>query len=412
MPSVAVDGDLLPDLHDPPASSGPAPLYRLGRYHVIAELARGGMGIVYLALAPGPGAFHELLVLKELKPELHADPFVGLFMEEARLAACLRHPNVVHTIEAGSDGDRRYIAMEYLDGQPLHRVVSRARRLGSPASFAWQTSVLCCAIEGLAYAHAAHDAHGLPLGIVHRDMSPHNVMVGYDGQVKVLDFGIAKATACPDETQPNLLRGKVSYMSPEQASGLPPDRRADVFAVGVMLWEAATGRRFWAGLDNDLAILHALYRGQIGTSRDRSMSEIPGQLQHVIARATAPRPEDRYENATALLAELRGALTSCGVARLSADDIGKLAKELFAEDRIKLQAAIDRALTVARRPSSGVRTTSSSDGIPATERTPSQPDDGPPRFDLLDLGWDDDTTSDVALPPSHVPFSTSRGVSR
>jgi serine/threonine-protein kinase len=338
-------------------------------------------------------------VLKELKPELRTDPgFVGMFMEEARLAACLSHPNVVHTIEAGSDGDRRYIAMEYLDGQPLHRIVSRARRQGSPASFAWQTSVLCCAIEGLAHAHSARDYDGRPLGIVHRDMTPHNVMVGYDGHVKVLDFGIAKATAFSAETQSGLLRGKVAYMSPEQAAGLPLDRRADVFAVGVMLWEAATGRRFWAGLDNDMAVLHALFAGRIGTSRDRSMAEIPGQLQYVIARATARRPEERYEDAMALLTELRSALTSCGVATLAAAEIGKFTHDHFAEDRAKLQASIDRALTLARRPGSGVRTASSADRLPAAGRSASRLDDRLPASDLVDLGWDE-TPSDVPLPP-------------
>jgi serine/threonine-protein kinase len=390
-------------LEDQAASRGPAAVYRLGRYHVIAELARGGMGIVYLALARGPGAFHKLLVLKELKPELRADPgFVGMFMEEARLAACLSHPNVVHTIEAGSDGDRRYIAMEYLDGQPLHRVVSRARRQGNAASFAWQTSVLCCAIEGLAHAHSARDYDGRPLGIVHRDMSPHNVMVGYDGQVKVLDFGIAKATACSAETQSGLLRGKVAYMSPEHAAGRPIDRRADVFAVGVMLWEAATGRRFWAGLDNDMAVLHALFAGQIGTSRERSMAEIPGQLQHVIARATAPSPDDRYESATALLGELRGALASCGVALLAPAEIGKFTQDIFAEDRTKLQAAIDHALTLARRPGAGVSTTTSADRIPAAGGAPSQSEEGLPSFDLMDL-CEDETPSEVSPPAAPAP---------
>jgi serine/threonine-protein kinase len=403
MRSVAVGGELLRGLED--QAGEPALAHRLGRYHLIAELARGGMGIVYLALARGPGAFHKLLVLKELKPELRTAPgFVGMFMEEARLAACLSHPNVVHTIEAGSDGDRRYIAMEYLDGQPLHRIVSRARRQGSPASFAWQTSVLCCAIEGLAYAHSARDYDGRPLGIVHRDMSPHNVMVGYDGHVKVLDFGIAKATAFSADTHSGLLRGKVAYMSPEQAAGLPLDRRADVFAVGVMLWEAATGRRFWAGLDNDMAVLHALFAGRIGTSRDLSMAEIPGQLQHVIARATARRPEDRYESAMELLSELRSALTSCGVAALAAGEIGKFTHDHFAEDRVKLQAAIDHALTIARRPSSGVSTTSSADRVPAAGRSALHTEDELPASDLVDIGWDD-TPSDMPLPP--VQGSTS-----
>jgi serine/threonine-protein kinase len=143
-------------------------------------------------------------------------------------------------------------------------------------------------------------------------------------------------------------------MSPEQAAGAPIDKRADVFAVGVMLWEAATGRRFWAGMENDMQILRSLLNGQVGTSRDRTMAEIPGQLQHVIAKATAPRPSQRYESATALLSDLKSALTSCGVPCLGAPEIGNFTAELFKEDRTKLQASIDEALELCRRPDSGI----------------------------------------------------------
>jgi serine/threonine-protein kinase len=371
-------------------------VYTLGKYRVVAELARGGMGIVYLALARGPGTFNKLLVLKELKREMRADPgVVSMFMEEARLAACLSHPNVVHTIEAGSDGDRHYIAMEYLDGQSLHRVVSRARRMGSVAPFAWQTSVIGRAIEGLAYAHSALDYDGKPLGIVHRDMSPHNVVVGYDGHVKVLDFGIAKATASSVDTQSGLLKGKVAYMSPEQAAGAPLDRRADIFAVGVMLWEAATGRRFWAGMENDMQILRALLNGQVGTSRDRTMAEIPGQLQHVIAKATAPRPTHRYESAAALLFDLRGALSSCGVHWLGAQEIGNFTGDLFKEDRAKLQASVDEALELCRRPDSGIHATGSGSG----EQTAGEARPLP----TLEPGKADATPSDAPLLTSPGP---------
>jgi serine/threonine-protein kinase len=379
----------------------PSRVYTLGKYRVVAELARGGMGIVYLALARGPGAFNKLLVLKELKREMRADPgVVSMFMEEARLAACLSHPNVVHTIEAGSDGERHYIAMEYLDGQSLHRVVSRARRMGNAAPFAWQTSVIARAIEGLAYAHSALDLDGKPLGIVHRDMSPHNVVVGYDGHVKVLDFGIAKATTSSVDTQSGLLKGKVAYMSPEQAAGAPVDKRADVFAVGVMLWEAATGRRFWAGMENDMQILRALLNGQVGTSRDRTMAEIPGQLQHVIAQATAPRPSQRYANATLLLADLRGALTSCGVPWLSAPEIGNFPAELFKEDRAKLQASIDEALDLCKRPDSGVYSMGGSSGSGERTAVETRP------LPTLEPGVADATPSDAPILTSSGPTET------
>ncbi len=326
-------------------------VWTLGRYRIIAELARGGMGIVYLALARGPGSFSKVLVLKELRREFLGDPeIVRMFLEEARLAARLNHPNVVHTVEAGSEADRHYIAMEYVDGQSLHRVVSRAKRAGRGAPFEWQAAVLASALEGLAYAHSALDYDGKPLGIVHRDVSPHNIVVGYDGQVKVLDFGIAKATASSAETQSGLLKGKVAYMAPEQAAGAPADPRADVFAFGVMLWEAATGRRFWAGLENDMQILRALYDGRSGTSRDRTMAEIPGQLQHVIARATAPDPAERYDSATLLLAELREALASCGVPRLARPEVGSFPQQIFAEDRARLRTSIEEALELHGRP--------------------------------------------------------------
>src|SRR5579864_4014205 len=156
-------------------ASAPPRTGTLGRYRVVAELAQGGMGVVYLALMRGPGAFNKLLVLKELKPDLFDDPaVVTMFMEEARLAACLSHPNVVQTIEAGSEGDRPFIVMEYVEGQSLFHVVSRARKLGIRVAFELQSSVLCSVLAGLAYAHAATDYDRRSLGIVHRDVSPHN----------------------------------------------------------------------------------------------------------------------------------------------------------------------------------------------------------------------------------------------
>jgi serine/threonine-protein kinase len=321
----------------------------LGKYRIVAELARGGMGIVYLALMRGPGAFNKLLVLKELKPEFLEDPaMIAMFLEEARLAACLGHPNVVQTLEAASEGHRHYIAMEYLDGQSLHRVLGRARRRGAAVPFEWKSAVLCSALEGLAYAHSALDYDGKPLGIVHRDMSPHNVFVGYDGQTKVLDFGIAKGANSAVETRTGLLKGKIAYMSPEQAAVEHVDARADVFAMGVMLWEAATDRRFWSGMDSDVQILRTLLRGYPRSAREQAISELPAGLRPVIARATALDASERHANARELLADYREALSRGRVPQLQPEAVGCFAQELFAEDRARLQVAIDDALRASR----------------------------------------------------------------
>jgi serine/threonine-protein kinase len=317
----------------------------LGRYRVVAELAQGGMGVVYLALMRGPGAFNKLLVLKELKPDLFEDPsVVAMFMEEARLAACLSHPNVVQTIEAGTDGNRHFIVMEHVEGQTLHRLASRAQKLGTPVPFELQSAVLCSVLEGLAYAHAATDYEGRSLGIVHRDVSPHNVLIGYDGQVKLADFGIAKATGSLTDTRVGLLKGRVAYMAPEQAAGGNVDARADLFSVGVMLWEAATGRRFWSGIGSDVQVLRALLMGDAEAAQAREMGEVEPDLRAIIVRATAFDPSQRQASASQLLQELRAAVARRKPPAFDAQQVGRFVQGLFVEERARLQAAIAAAV--------------------------------------------------------------------
>ncbi|MGD0530409.1 MAG: serine/threonine-protein kinase, partial [Polyangiaceae bacterium] len=266
----------------------------VGRYRLIAELARGGMGIVYLALVRGPGGFNKLFVVKVLKEHMSEDPkLVFMFLEEARLAAKLNHPNVVQTIEVGSDRGQHFIAMEYLDGQSLHRIVARGRRTAVVFPQHFQLYVLMELLEGLQYAHGVTDFDGTPMRLVHRDVSPQNVLVTYDGLVKILDFGIAKALDSSNDTRTGMLKGKVAYMAPEQASGEPLDGRADVFAVGAMLWEAAVGDRMWSRTSNDLQILHALMNGTIPRPRDANPNIDP-RLERMILKATSYRPADRH----------------------------------------------------------------------------------------------------------------------
>ena len=235
----------------------------LGRYQLIAELARGGMAIVYLAVVQGPGGFNKLVVVKELKPELIDEPaFLTMFLDEARLAARLSHPNIVQTNEVGNDSSRYFMAMDYLDGRGLDRVRRRALSAGRELSLPIHLRVICDMLAGLHYAHTLTDFDGTPLSIVHRDVSPQNIFVTFDDQIKLLNFGIAKTTDSLYETRVGVLKGKVAYMAPEQARGQKVDARADVFSTGIMLWEALTGRRMYEG-QNDQATLWALASGDL-----------------------------------------------------------------------------------------------------------------------------------------------------
>ncbi|MDP9148687.1 MAG: serine/threonine protein kinase, partial [Myxococcota bacterium] len=327
--------------------------HHLGTYRVIAELARGDRGVVHLAIQRRPGASTRLLVLKELRHELLEEPAIlAMFMREARRAASLNHPNVVRTFEVGGDGARRYIAMEYLDGQPFHRVLSRARQRGTKVPLEFQGAIICSALEGLAYAHGAVDAGGTPMGIVHRDMSPNNVFVCYDGQVKVLALGIAAIVDSAVETRAGILKRQMPYMAPEQAAGTQADARADVFAVGVMLWEAVTGRR-WSGAGNDVEASSALPGARLAAEHDGAMDDVHEALRAVIRKATALDPSMRHSNAADFLNDLRAALAQCRSPRLGQQQIGRFVEALFAQDRAHLQVAIKEALKSQAQMASG-----------------------------------------------------------
>ena len=313
------------------------------------------MGNVYLAALCGPAGFHKLLAVKELKPELADDEsYVAMFLEEARLAARLVHPNIVQLNEVSSDGDRHYMAMEYLDGRSLSRIMRRfARDGGFP--IAAHLRVIGDALLGLHYAHELRGFTGEPFGIVHRDVSPLNVMITFDGQVKLLDFGIAKAHDSAVETKAGVLKGRVAYMAPEQACGDELDRRADIFAVGVMLWEAAAGRRLRPHM-SDVEILSRILRDDAPRLRD-VVPGVPAELDAMCARAMARDPADRYPTAAALLEDLEAHLGRRDD-RMTMRQIGEAASVLFADERYKMNQVIEQRLARAgATPHSGVMPT-------------------------------------------------------
>ena len=318
----------------------------LGKYHLIAEIARGGMGVVYLAMVQGPGGFSKLVVVKELKPELVEEPaFLTMFLDEARLAARLSHPNIVQTNEVGNDGDRYFMAMDYLDGRGLDQIRRRSKVAGFGLSVPMQLRVVCDMLTGLDYAHRMTDFDGSPLNIVHRDVSPQNVFVTFDGQVKLLDFGIAKASDSMYETHAGVVKGKVSYMSPEQGRGWKVDARADVFSAGVMLWEALTGKRMREG-KNEQEKLWALVSNE--TPRASEVKPwVPPELDEICARAMAWNRDERYPTAGAMQQDLERYLISTGM-NVTAREVGTCVTELFREDRTNTNTLIEAHIARAR----------------------------------------------------------------
>ncbi|MFT3774672.1 MAG: serine/threonine-protein kinase [Minicystis sp.] len=322
----------------------------LGKYRLIAELGHGGMAEVFLAVVRGPAGFNKLVVIKQIRPQLAEDPeFLGMFLDEARLAARLSHPNVVQTNEVGQEGERYFIAMEYLEGQPLNRVVHRLQKNGG-LPLGMHLKIVCATLAGLHHAHELTDYDGTALGVVHRDVTPHNVFITYDGLVKVVDFGIAKALNSSSETRTGVLKGKVAYMAPEQARGERVDRRADIFSVGVMMWEAATGKRLWKGVP-DITILQRLLSGEIPTPRSVK-PEVPEKLEAIILKALSHQRDDRYATAADLQLALEGYLEEAGE-RIHERDIGKLIAQNFEADRTKIKGIIDEQLRA--KPSADVQ---------------------------------------------------------
>ena len=281
---------------------------QLGKYQLVAEIARGGMGIVYLSVAQGPGGFSKLLVIKELKAELVDDQsFLDMFLEEARLAARLNHPNIVQTYEVGQDDRRPYIVMDYLDGVTLSRII---RRKSPHFTRDHQLRIICEVLQGLHYAHTLRDFDGTELGIVHRDVTPQNVFVTFDGQAKLVDFGIAKVRddlASSREhalTQTSTLLGSPLFMSPEQArASKSVDGRADIWSIGTVLYQMLAGRAPHADAETLTELLLAICTSPVTPIQDRAPWIAP-EIATIVARSLAIDVKDRYATA----AEMRAAI--------------------------------------------------------------------------------------------------------
>ncbi|XXY50200.1 serine/threonine-protein kinase [Sorangium sp. So ce269] len=307
-------------------------------HHLLLELGRGGTAQVFLAVQSGAEGVDKLVVLKFLRPDLLDNPEMReMFINEARFSARLNHANIVQTSAIVQTPRGAAIVLEYLEGQPLSAIRSRAR---TKLPLEMHLRIIVDVLRALHYAHELTGFDGEPLDVVHRDVSPHNVFVTYDGHVKLIDFGIAKLMGGGAETATGVIKGKIGYMPAEQIEGSHIDRRADLYAVGVMLWEAATGERMWKGMP-DVAIMNHVLNGNIRTPREAN-PDVPEELERIILKALSFAPEARHATALELEAELEAFVG--GMTPVTSRDIGRFVAREFEEVRAETRRIIGREM--------------------------------------------------------------------
>jgi hypothetical protein len=287
-----------------PPASGDATAFLKIRYEPLAEIGSGGMGSVVLARATTGPSSGRFVAIKRLFPHLEKDPhLVDAFLDEVWLISSLHHPNVVEPLDWGRDDNGSYLAMQFVPGDSLRALV-RARELAeAPLPLAVAVEIVAAAAEGLHAAHELKNDRGDPLNLVHRDVSPANVLIGYDGSVKLIDFGVAKAAGKMVHTQSGLIKGKFGYMAPEHLRGLPLDRRADVFSLGVVLWEALTLCRLYSAASEFDLLRMVCDEEPVPPSELRA--DVPPELDRVVLRCLAKAPAERYPTCDELVRDLR-----------------------------------------------------------------------------------------------------------
>jgi serine/threonine-protein kinase len=329
-----------------PAATGEGAV--VGRYRLVAKLGQGGMADVYLAVSRGALGVNKLVVIKQLRAMLASDhDFAVMFLDEARLAVRLSHPNVVHTYEVGGRDGHCFLVMEYLEGQSVGEFMQRARARGARVAPTVWARIAADALAGLHYAHELCDYDGTPLQMAHRDVSPQNIFVTYDGITKVVDFGIAKAKLNATVTGAGELKGKLGYMAPERVSGRPSDRRADVFAMGIVLWELlAGGERLFKG--DAAQAIQRVRTGPIPPLSAVAPGTPPG-LEAIVARALERDPAARFASAEEMRAALEGFLRDAG-APAGPAEVGRALCDLFGEAREEARRRVRAVMAEVEAP--------------------------------------------------------------
>jgi TonB family protein len=317
----------------PVEESGSQPGEAFGQYTLLEKIAVGGMAEVWKARMRGVEGFQKMVAIKKILPHMSDNAeFIGMFIDEAKLAAQLGHPNIVHIYDLGKIGRCYYIAMEYVDGKDLRSILNAGRRAGAPLPTGLALLIAARLASALDYAHRKRDFEGRELGLVHRDVSPQNVLISYEGDVKLCDFGIAKAVSKAGQTQMGALKGKLQYMSPEQAWGRPVDARSDIFSLGAVLFELLTGERLFTG-ESEMSVLEAVRQGRTRSARAVDPA-IPEEVDEIVARALAQDIQGRFQSAGELGHRLETVLHGLGPAPGPADLAAYLRRILEPEAEI------------------------------------------------------------------------------
>jgi serine/threonine protein kinase len=311
------------------SSGGFPPGATLGKYEIVRELATGGMAQIYLARVRGTAGFEKNVVLKCILPNLANDrQFVTMFLDEARLAATLRHSNIADVFDVGVEGKTYYFAMEYVAGQNARAVRIKARESRRPIPVEVSLAIVGGTAAALHYAHTRTDANGKSLDLVHRDVSPSNILVGYEGAIKLVDFGIARATSRRMRTRTGIRKGKVPYLSPELCRGTTIDHRSDLFSLGTILYELTTGERPFQG-NSDFVVMDQIVSA-VPVPPSQIARGYPPRLETIVMRMLARTPEARYQTAGQALEDIETFASDNGLL-ISAHIVARFMKELFAE---------------------------------------------------------------------------------
>ncbi len=301
-----------------------------GKYLLLDRINIGGMAEVWRAKTFGAGGFERIVAIKRILPNIAEDEeFISMFIDEAKITVQLNHANIAQIYELANLSNSYFIAMEYVSGKDMRAMFDRCRKRGDPAPIPLICYVMAQCCEGLDYAHRAKDKQGRDMSIVHRDVSPQNVLISYDGEVKVIDFGIAKAAGKATKTQAGILKGKFGYMSPEQIRGLPLDGRSDIFAIGVCLYEMLTGERLFIG-ESDFSVLEKVRKVDV-LPPSHFNQKIPDRLERIVMKALAKEVEDRYQQAAEIGEELRAFMYATGNV-FARKDLAAFMKATFAEE--------------------------------------------------------------------------------
>ncbi|MCB9598304.1 MAG: serine/threonine protein kinase [Sandaracinaceae bacterium] len=316
---------------------------RLGRYEVLTQLASGGMATVYVARRGGVAGFERLVAIKVLHPHLaHDGDFISMFLDEARLAARIHHPNVVATLDiSDTEGDGFFLVMDYVEGDHLGHLLRGAAQGGERLPTPVTARIVMDALAGLHAAHILTSADGEPLNLVHRDVSPHNILVGADGVARITDFGVAKAQVRLSSTRDGQFKGKLSYMAPEQAANGQADQRSDLFSMGIVLWESLTGRRLFRG-ENNADVLNKILNPQV--PRPSQLDPALEPFDAVTAKALAKEPDDRFQTADEFLEAIEEAARTVGgvgTPRSVGREVKRWLATKIAEEKDTIQSSID-----------------------------------------------------------------------